>query len=105
MGQLSTQASEGKLKPADMQGAPFTISSLGGIGGTAFTPIINAPEVAILGLSKSSMKPVWNVKEFTPRLMRPLSLSYYHRVVDGAMGARFSAYLSEALADMRKTLL
>lgn len=105
MGELSAQAREGKLKPADMQGATFTISSLGGIGGTAFTPIINAPEVAILGLSKSTMKPVWNGKEFTPRLMMPLSLSYDHRVVDGAMGARFSVYLSEALADMRKTLL
>ena len=105
MGELSAQAREGKLKPADMQGATFTISSLGGIGGTAFTPIINAPEVAILGLSKSSMKPVWNGKEFMPRLMMPLSLSYDHRVVDGAMSARFSVYLSEALADMRKTLL
>ena len=105
MGELSAQAREGKLKPADIQGASFTISSLGGIGGTAFTPIINAPEVAILGLSKSSMKPVWNGKEFMPRLMMPLSLSYDHRVVDGAMGARFSVYLSEALADMRKTLL
>lgn len=105
MGELSAQAREGKLKPADMQGASFTISSLGGIGGTAFTPIINAPEVAILGLSKSSMKPVWNGKEFMPCLMMPLSLSYDHRVVDGAMGARFSVYLSEALADMRKTLL
>jgi pyruvate dehydrogenase E2 component (dihydrolipoamide acetyltransferase) len=105
MGELSAQAREGKLKPADMQGATFTISSLGGIGGTAFTPIINAPEVAILGLSKSTMKPVWNGKEFVPRLMMPLSLSYDHRVVDGAMGARFSVYLSESLADMRKTLL
>ncbi len=105
MGELSAQAREGKLKPADMQGASFTISSLGGIGGTAFTPIINAPEVAILGLSKSTMKPVWNGKEFGPRLMMPLSLSYDHRVVDGAMGARFSVYLSESLADMRKTLL
>ncbi|MFN5446753.1 MAG: dihydrolipoyllysine-residue acetyltransferase [bacterium] len=105
MGELSAQAREGKLKPADMQGATFTISSLGGIGGTAFTPSINAPEVAILGLSKSSMKPIWNGKEFMPRLMMPLSLSYDHRVVDGAMGARFSVYLSEALADMRKTLL
>ena len=105
MGELSAQAREGKLKPADMQGATFTISSLGGIGGTAFTPIINAPEVAILGLSKSTMKPVWNGKEFVPRLMMPLSLSYDHRVVDGAMGARFSVYLAESLADMRKTLL
>lgn len=105
MGELSAQAREGKLKPADMQGATFTISSLGGIGGTAFTPIINAPEVAILGLSKSSIKPVWNGKEFAPRLMMPLSLSYDHRVIDGAMGARFVVYLAESLADMRKTLL
>jgi len=105
MGELSAQAREGKLKPADMQGATFTISSLGGIGGTAFTPIINAPEVAILGLSKASMKPVWDGKQFVPRLMMPTSLSYDHRVVDGAMGARFSVYLAEVLADMRKTLL
>ncbi|NMM36379.1 MAG: dihydrolipoyllysine-residue acetyltransferase [Glaciimonas sp.] len=105
MGELSAQAREGKLKPADMQGASFTISSLGGIGGTAFTPIINAPEVAILGLSKSSMKPVWDGKQFMPRLMMPMSLSYDHRVVDGAMGARFSVYLADVLADMRKTLL
>jgi len=105
MGDLSAQAREGKLKPADMQGASFTISSLGGIGGTAFTPIINAPEVAILGLSKSDMKPVWDGKQFVPRLMMPMSLSYDHRVVDGAMGARFSVYLGEVLADMRKTLL
>jgi pyruvate dehydrogenase E2 component (dihydrolipoamide acetyltransferase) len=105
MGELSAQAREGKLKPADMQGASFTISSLGGIGGTAFTPIINAPEVAILGLSKSSIKPVWDGKQFAPRLMMPLSLSYDHRVVDGAMGARFTVYLAEVLADMRKTLL
>jgi pyruvate dehydrogenase E2 component (dihydrolipoamide acetyltransferase) len=105
MGDLSAQAREGKLKPADMQGASFTISSLGGIGGTAFTPIINAPEVAILGLSKSAIKPVWDGKQFTPRLMMPLSLSYDHRVIDGAMGARFTVYLAEVLADMRKTLL
>ncbi|HJV80744.1 dihydrolipoyllysine-residue acetyltransferase [Noviherbaspirillum sp.] len=105
MGELSAQAREGKLKPADMQGASFTISSLGGIGGTAFTPIINAPEVAILGLSKSSIKPVWDGKQFAPRLMLPLSLSYDHRVIDGAMGARFAAYLAEVLGDMRKTLL
>ena len=105
MGELSAQAREGKLKPADMQGASFTISSLGGIGGTAFTPIINAPEVAILGLSKSEMKPIWDGKTFQPRLMMPLSLSYDHRVIDGAMGARFSVYLAEVLADMRKTLL
>jgi pyruvate dehydrogenase E2 component (dihydrolipoamide acetyltransferase) len=105
MGELSAQAREGKLKPADMQGASFTISSLGGIGGTAFTPIINAPEVAILGLSKSDIKPVWDGTQFKPRLMMPLSLSYDHRVIDGAMGARFSVYLAELLADLRKTLL
>jgi len=105
MGELSAQAREGKLKPADMQGATFTISSLGGIGGSAFTPIINAPEVAILGLSKSSMKPVWDGKVFAPRLMLPLSLSYDHRVIDGAMAARFTAYLADVLADLRKTLL
>jgi pyruvate dehydrogenase E2 component (dihydrolipoamide acetyltransferase) len=105
MGELSAQARDGKLKPADMQGASFTISSLGGIGGTAFTPIINAPEVAILGLSTSTIKPVWDGKQFMPRLMMPMSLSYDHRVVDGAMGARFSVYLAEVLADMRKTLL
>ena len=105
MGELSAQAREGKLKPADMQGATFTISSLGGIGGTAFTPIINAPEVAILGLSKASIKPVWDGKQFVPRLMMPTSLSYDHRVSDGAMGARFSTSLAEVLGDLRKSLL
>jgi pyruvate dehydrogenase E2 component (dihydrolipoamide acetyltransferase) len=105
MGDLSAQARDGKLKPADMQGASFTISSLGGIGGTAFTPIINAPEVAILGLSKSEFQPVWDGKQFVPRLMMPTSLSYDHRVIDGAMAARFTVYLSEVLGDMRKTLL
>jgi pyruvate dehydrogenase E2 component (dihydrolipoamide acetyltransferase) len=105
MGELSLAAREGKLKPADMQGATFTISSLGGIGGTAFTPIVNAPEVAILGLSKAAMKPVWDGKAFQPRLVMPLSLSYDHRVVDGASGARFAVYLAEVLADMRKILL
>jgi pyruvate dehydrogenase E2 component (dihydrolipoamide acetyltransferase) len=105
MTDLSLQAREGKLKPADMQGASFTISSLGGIGGTLFTPIINAPEVAILGLSKTAFKPVWDGKQFVPRLILPLSLSYDHRVIDGAMGARFSTYLGEVLADLRKTLL
>ena len=105
MGELSAQAREGKLSPANMQGATFTISSLGGIGGTAFTPIINAPEVAILGLSKSAMKPVWDGGAFQPRLMLPLSLSYDHRVIDGAGAARFTAYLAEVLADLRKTLL
>ena len=105
MGELSAQARDGKLKPADMQGATFTISSLGGIGGTGFTPIVNAPEVAILGLSKSSMKPVWDGKQFVPRLMLPLSLSYDHRVIDGAMAAKFTAYLADVLADLRKTML
>ena len=105
MGELSAQARDGKLKPADMQGATFTISSLGGIGGTYFTPIINAPEVAIMGLSKTAMEPVWDGKAFQPRLMLPLSLSYDHRVIDGAMGARFTAYLADVLADLRKTLL
>ena len=105
MGELSAQAREGKLKGADMQGATFTISSLGGIGGTSFTPIINAPEVAIVGLSKTQMKPIWNGKEFVPRLIMPLSLSYDHRVIDGAQGARFVTYLSEMLADLRKSLI
>ncbi|MCC2957173.1 dihydrolipoyllysine-residue acetyltransferase [Massilia sp. IC2-477] len=105
MGELSAQARDGKLSPSAMQGATFTISSLGGIGGTAFTPIINAPEVAILGLSKSAMKPVWDGSSFQPRLMLPLSLSYDHRVIDGAGAARFAAYLADVLADLRKTLL
>ena len=103
--ELSAQARAGKLKPSDMQGASFTISSLGGVGGTYFTPIINAPEVAILGLSKSSIKPVWNGKEFVPRLMLPLSLSYDHRVIDGAMAARFTTQLGQVLCDMRRSLL
>ncbi|XOB63767.1 dihydrolipoyllysine-residue acetyltransferase [Campylobacterota bacterium DY0563] len=98
---LSAKAREGKLKAPDMQGASFTISSLGGIGGTYFTPIINAPEVAILGLSKSQMKPVWNGEEFAPRLMLPLSLSYDHKVIDGADGARFTTTLSQLLSDIR----
>jgi pyruvate dehydrogenase E2 component (dihydrolipoamide acetyltransferase) len=97
LGDLSGKAREGKLPGADMQGAGFTITSLGGIGGTSFTPIINSPEVAILGVSKSSMKPVWNGKEFAPRLMLPLSFSYDHRVIDGAMGARIAKFLAEAL--------
>ncbi len=100
MGDLSALAREGKLSPADMQGASFTITSLGGIGGTYFTPLINAPEVAILGLSKLSMQPVWNGKEFVPRLILPLSLSYDHRVIDGAQGTRFTTYLAEVLADI-----
>jgi len=105
MGELSAKAREGKLGPTDMQGGCFSISSLGGIGGTAFTPIINAPEVAILGVSKSQTKPVWNGKEFAPRLMLPLSLSYDHRVIDGASAARFTAYFCGLLADMRRAML
>ncbi|RNF29924.1 dihydrolipoamide acetyltransferase, partial [Massilia aurea] len=105
MGELSGLARDGKLPPTAMQGATFTISSLGGIGGTNFTPIINAPELAILGLSKSAMKPVWDGSAFQPRLMLPMSLSYDHRVIDGAGAARFAAYLGEVLADLRKTLL
>jgi pyruvate dehydrogenase E2 component (dihydrolipoamide acetyltransferase) len=105
MGELSAKAREGKLGPADMQGGCFSISSLGGIGGTAFTPIINAPEVAILGVSKSATKPVWNGKDFAPRLVVPLSLSYDHRVIDGASAARFTAYLASLLADMRRVVL
>jgi len=102
---LATKAREGKLSPTDMQGGCFSISSLGGIGGTAFTPIINAPEVAILGVSKSIMKPVWDGHTFVPRLTVPLSLSYDHRVIDGAAAARFTHYLGQLLADMRRTLL
>jgi pyruvate dehydrogenase E2 component (dihydrolipoamide acetyltransferase) len=103
--ELAGKAREGKLGMADMQGGCFTISSLGGIGGTAFTPIINAPEVAILGVSRGEIKPKWNGKEFAPRLMLPLSLSYDHRVIDGAAAARFTALLGQLLADMRRTLL
>ncbi|MDV6341394.1 dihydrolipoyllysine-residue acetyltransferase [Nitrosomonas sp. Is35] len=105
LARLSALAREGKLKPTDMQGASFTISSLGGIGGTAFTPIINAPEVAILGISKASIKPVFRDHQFVPRLMLPLSLSYDHRVIDGATAARFTTHLSEVLTDMRLALL
>ena len=105
MGELSAKAREGKLGPADMQGGCFSISSLGGIGGTAFTPIINAPEVAILGVSRSATKPVWNGREFVPRLMVPLSLSYDHRVIDGAAAARFTAYLGVLLGDLRRLVL
>lgn len=105
MADLAALAREGKLKPAEMQGASFTISSLGGIGGTAFTPIINAPEVAILGVSRASIKPVYRDGEFIPRLMLPLSLSYDHRVIDGATAARFTSHLVEVLADMRRVLL
>ena len=105
MGVLSAKARDGKLAPGDMQGGCFSISSLGGIGGTAFTPIINAPEVAILGVSKSAHKPVWDGKAFVPRLMLPLSLSYDHRVIDGASAARFTAYLGTLLGDLRRAIL
>lgn len=105
LAKLSLLAREGKLKPTDMQGASFTISSLGGIGGTAFTPIINAPEVAILGISKASIKAVYRENQFVPRLMLPLSLSYDHRVIDGATAARFTTHLVEVLTDMRLALL
>ncbi|AVS71018.1 dihydrolipoyllysine-residue acetyltransferase [Paracidovorax avenae] len=105
MGELAKKARDGKLGAADMQGGCFSISSLGGIGGTHFTPIINAPEVAILGLSKGQMKPVWDGKQFVPRLVLPLSLSYDHRVIDGASAARFNAYLGQVLADYRRILL
>jgi pyruvate dehydrogenase E2 component (dihydrolipoamide acetyltransferase) len=102
---MAKRAREGKLSPSEMQGGCFSISSLGGIGGTHFTPIINAPEVAILGVSKSAMKPVWNGKEFVPRLTLPLSLSYDHRVIDGAAAARFNAYLGQLLSDFRRIAL
>ncbi|WP_425477702.1 dihydrolipoyllysine-residue acetyltransferase [Pseudoxanthomonas winnipegensis] len=104
-GELAKKAREGKLGPADMTGGCFSISSLGGIGGTAFTPIVNAPEVAILGVSKSAIQPVWDGKAFQPRLMLPLSLSYDHRVIDGALAARFTADLAKVLGDMRRVLL
>ena len=105
MSELAKKAREGKLSPAEMSGATFTISSLGGIGGRYFTPIINAPEVAILGVCKSTMEPVWNGKEFVPRLMLPLSLTWDHRVIDGAAAARFNAYLGQILGDFRRVLL
>jgi pyruvate dehydrogenase E2 component (dihydrolipoamide acetyltransferase) len=104
-GALAKKARDGKLGPAEMSGGCFSISSLGGIGGTAFTPIVNAPEVAILGVSKSQTKPLWDGNAFQPRLMLPLSLSYDHRVIDGASAARFTAYLGQVLADMRRVLL
>ncbi|MDX9987838.1 dihydrolipoyllysine-residue acetyltransferase [Thiothrix unzii] len=103
--EMSVKARDKKLKPADMQGGCFSISSLGGIGGTKFTPIVNAPEVAILGVSKSDIQPIWNGKEFAPRLMLPLSLSYDHRVIDGADGARFTTYLAKMLGDIRRLLV
>lgn len=103
--EISSRARDGSLMPADLQGGTFSISSLGGIGGTNFTPIVNAPEVAILGVARSKIKPVWNGKDFEPRLMLPLALSYDHRVIDGADGARFITYLSKMLTDIRKVLL
>ena len=103
--EISMKARDGKLKAADMQGGCFTISSLGGIGGTAFTPIVNAPEVAILGVSKSEMKPKWNGKDFDPKLMLPLSMSYDHRVIDGALAARFTVHLAGVMSDIRKLIL
>ena len=104
-GELAKKARDGKLGPTEMSGACFTISSVGGIGGTSFSPIVNAPEVAILGLSKSVMKPVWNGSEFVPRLILPLSLSADHRVIDGALGTRFNAYVAKLLSDMRRALV
>jgi pyruvate dehydrogenase E2 component (dihydrolipoamide acetyltransferase) len=103
--ELAAKAREGKLQASDMQGGSFSISSLGGIGGSYFTPIINAPEVAILGISRSVMRPVWDGERFSPRLMLPLSLSYDHRVVDGALAARFITFLSQVLGDMRRAML
>jgi pyruvate dehydrogenase E2 component (dihydrolipoyllysine-residue acetyltransferase) len=105
LAELSSRAREGKLGPGDMAGSTFTISSLGGIGGTAFTPIVNAPEVAILGVSRAATKPVWDGEAFVPRLMLPLSLSYDHRVIDGAAAARFVVYLGQVLGDLRRALL
>ena len=105
LGEVGARMRSGKIAPADLQGGCFSISSLGGIGGTFFTPIINAPEVAILGVGKAVMKPVWNGKEFAPRLMLPLSLSYDHRVIDGALGARFIAHLATVLSDIRRLVL
>jgi pyruvate dehydrogenase E2 component (dihydrolipoamide acetyltransferase) len=105
LGEVSKRARDGKLTPDDMSGGTFTISSLGGIGGTAFTPIVNAPEVAILGVVRSKLQPVWNGGEFVPRLMLPLSLSYDHRVIDGALAARFTRHLCQLLEDMRRLIL
>ena len=104
LGSLSAAARDGKLKGTQLQGASFTISSLGGIGGTAFTPIVNAPEVAILGVSRSSMQPVWNGSEFEPRLMLPVSFSYDHRVIDGAYAVRFTTFLCQKLANVDELL-
>jgi pyruvate dehydrogenase E2 component (dihydrolipoamide acetyltransferase) len=103
--ELSGKAREGKLGPSEMAGGTFTISSLGGLGGTSFTPIINAPEVAILGVTRAATKAVWDGSQFVPRLMVPLSLSYDHRVIDGALAARFTTYLVSVLSDLRRGLL
>jgi pyruvate dehydrogenase E2 component (dihydrolipoamide acetyltransferase) len=105
LGEVSGRMREGKINPADLQGGCFSISSLGGLGGTTFTPIINAPEVAILGVGRAILKPVWDGKQFAPRLMLPLSLSYDHRVIDGAQGARFIAFLATVLSDIRRLVL
>ena len=105
LAELAAKAREGRLAPADLQGGSFSISSLGGLGGTAFTPIVNAPEVAILGVSRSATRPVWDGEKFAPRLLLPLSLSYDHRVVDGALAARFTSFLAQVLADMRRATL
>jgi pyruvate dehydrogenase E2 component (dihydrolipoamide acetyltransferase) len=105
LGAISKKARDGKLAPSDMQGASFTITSLGGIGGTAFSPIVNAPEVAILGVVRSKMAPVWNGESFRPRLMLPLSLSYDHRVIDGALAARFVRHLAHVIEDVRRLIL
>ena len=105
LGEVSARMRDGKINPADLQGGCFSISSLGGLGGTHFTPIINAPEVAILGVGKASMRPVWDGKQFVPRLMLPLSLSYDHRVIDGAQGARFISFLGSVLSDIRRLVL
>jgi pyruvate dehydrogenase E2 component (dihydrolipoamide acetyltransferase) len=105
LGEVSARMRAGKISPADLQGGCFSISSLGGIGGTYFTPIINAPEVAILGVGKSVMRQVWNGKEFHARMMLPLSVSYDHRVIDGAQGARFVSLLSSVLSDIRRLVL
>ena len=104
-GELAARARDGKLAPGEMQGGTFTITSLGGIGGTAFTPIIQAPEVAILGVSRSALRPVWDGKQFAPRRMLPLSLSYDHRVVDGALAVRFTTALGQLLGDLRRAML
>ena len=105
LAELAAKARDGKLGAADMQGGCFSISSLGGIGGTAFTPIINAPEVAILGVSRSATKPVWDGARFGPRLVLPFSVSYDHRVIDGATAARFTTFLAQLLADLRRVML